>query len=114
MAQVLDGLTLPHYANNGFKELITPKLNKNYSMDGTLWVDTSNIRSGWKITFEVITVAKYLSQFSTGDFLRFVDNELSIDTYVFMSMPAERDISWNKSVTKGLSITLEPESADEV
>lgn len=113
-------VTLPKYARDGLKELIQQNFAKNRALDGTLWVDFYNNIGGWVVKFDVITKdeydeirALYDDQFSNEEFLTLNDPGIPVaDLSVFLNMPAERDLSWNKSVCKNLKITLEPESAN--
>lgn len=111
-------ISLPNYAENGFKELIKPNLKKNYTLDQTLYVTFMNIRNGWTIQYDILLKAQYdelravyNDQFNQEEFLTFIDTDLGIDKSVFMNMPDERNIKWNKRVVEGLIITLEPEHA---
>lgn len=119
MAQTLDGFTLPHYSE--FKPLNNPDAAKNYSLKGRLWIDYISIRSGWQITIPVLEYAdfftlrqKYEKQFREKTFLPFVDDDLSIDTDVFLEMPAESDLKWNKSACLDFTFVLEPKDADNL
>lgn len=116
MAQKIDGHTLPDHAS--YQELKGDAITKNFSLDGTMFVDFSNVRKGWVLTFEVITKAeyegiraKYEKQFTQNVFLRYEDDELAINTDCFLSMPEERDIIWNKNHVADLTILLEPKNA---
>ncbi len=121
MAQKIDGLTLANYANDGFQEIMVPNYSKNYTLDATLHVDFFNGRLGWRITFDILTAAqftalkaKYNKQFTNNTFLRFEDDEMGINLDVFMSMPDDRNIKWRGAAVKDLTITLEPQHADDI
>jgi hypothetical protein len=118
LASATHSLTLLNYANDGLKEQIKPNLTKNTTLDGSLYIDFINIRNGWTIKFDIITAAQYNSlkqlyndQFANEALLTFTDTDLGISKTVFLNMPAERNIKWNKTVVEGLIITLEPEDA---
>lgn len=113
-------VTLPHYARDGFQELITPNIAKNYPLGGNMYVDFYNKRGGWKITFDTLTAAEYAElraiyddQFTNEEFLTF-DRTGLIGDYesVFLNLPAERNIVWDQQAVLGLQIVLEPENAD--
>lgn len=113
-------ITLPKYARDGLKEMIQQNFAKNRTLDGTLFVDFFNNIGGWKVKFDVVTVAEYADiralyddQFTNEEFLTLNDPDIPVSSLsVFLTLPAERDLSWAKSVCKNLQITLEPESAD--
>lgn len=113
-------ITLPKYAREGLRELIDQNFAKNRTLDGTLFVDFFNNIGGWKVEFDVITRAEwdelkalYNDQFTNEEFLLLNDPDIPVvDFSVFLSLPKERNLAWNKSVVKDLTITLEAESAD--
>lgn len=112
-------LTLPHYARDGFQEIINSNSAKNITLGGRLYVDFFNNRNGWKITFDAITAAEYedlrsiwQDQFDNEEFLTFDRTGLSGDyQQVFMNMPNERNIVWDQQAVLGLVIVLEPKDA---
>jgi hypothetical protein len=111
-------ITLPNYANDGFREQIRANATKNYALDDTLYVDFISLRNGWTIRFDILTRAQYNEirdvyndQFSGEELLTFVDTDLSINAEVYMSLPDERNIKWNKTAVEGLTIVLEPRNA---
>lgn len=113
-------VTLPNYARDGFQELLTPNIAKNYPLAGNMYVDFYNTRGGWKITFDAITAAEYEAlraiyddQFANEEFLTFDRTGLIGDfTSVFLNMPPESNIVWDKQAVLGLQIVLEPENAN--
>lgn len=123
MALKVDGLTLPPYANDGFREILKPNYTKVYSLSNKLSVDfeDTNIRRGWAYTFDVITAAEYASirtkfnkQFTSRVFLRLEHDEASINLDCFMELPDDRNIKWSAGFVKDLTITFEPENADSI
>jgi hypothetical protein len=111
---------IPNYARDGFQELITPNIAKNYPLAGNLYIDIFNKRGGWKITFDTLTAdeyadlkAIYQDQFDNEEFLTFDRTGLSGDIVsVFLNMPAESNIVWDQQAALGVQIVLEPENAD--
>lgn len=113
-------VTLPNYAREGLAELITQNFSKNVTLSGKMYVDFLNVRGGWKVKFDVIDRSEYANlwaiyndQFDNEEFLTLNDPDIPVTSLsVFMSMPSERNLSWAKSVTKDLYITLEAENAN--
>lgn len=113
-------ITLPNYAREGLAELITQNFSKNVTLSGKMYVDFLNVRGGWKVKFDVIDRSEYEDlwaiyndQFDNEEFLTLNDPDIPVTSLsVFMSMPSERNLSWAKSVTKDLYITLEAENAN--
>lgn len=113
-------VTLPNYAREGLTELITQNFAKNTTLSGKLYVDFLNVRGGWKVAFDVIDRDEYAElwaifndQFTNEEFLTLNDPDIPVVALsVFMNMPSERNLSWAKSVTKDLYITLEAENAN--
>lgn len=113
-------ITLPRFAQNGLQQLITPNFAKIYTLSGRLSVDFFNTRGGFRVTFDAITAAEYDEiralyddQFTNEEFLSLTDASIGASGLsVFLNMPEERNIRWNKEAVVGLSITLEPEDAD--
>lgn len=111
-------ITLPLYAPDGLQEIIEPFISKNKTLGASLYIDRTNVRSGWIITFDVITDQEYADiravyddQFSNNELLLFSDPELGItNMQVFMNLPAQRTLKWNKQGIGGVTITLEPAS----
>lgn len=127
MAQKLQStnriITLPKLAPGGFRESIDPNIGKVVTLGGKLTVDfveVGKIRTGYIIQFSELSQDEYepirqiyQDQFDNSELLLFSDDELNIHgKRVFLNLPADRDIKWNKSVTSGLQITLEPQDAD--
>lgn len=113
-------VTLPAYARDGLDQPIAQNFAKNYPLQGNLYVDFFNIRSGWNITFDVITAEEYGEiraifddQFTNGEFLVLNDTDIPVvNQSVFLNLPSSRSLAWNKQVVKDLTISLEPENAD--
>lgn len=113
-------VTIPKYRREGLSELIDQNIAKNYGLSGKLHVDFFNIRSGWKVDLDVITKAQYdelravyQDQLDNEEFLLLNDPDIPVvNLSVFFNLPKERDLSWNKSVVKDFTITLEPENAN--
>lgn len=119
MAQTLGGLTLPNY--RAFEELNDSRVSKNISLDGTMYVDHTSTRKGWRIEYDVMSAsdyaalrAKYESQLSSEAFLDFIDTDLGIDEPSWLTMPDERKIVWDKTQVIDLEILLEPRDADSI
>lgn len=113
--------TLPNFANDGFKELITQSFAKNYTLDNTLYIDfLTTARGGWSILFDVLAASEYATlrslfndQFTNQEFLTFTDTDLGITNMsVFMNLPSERMIKWNKQYVNDFIITIERKTAD--
>lgn len=110
---------LPEYARDGFQELNQPNIAKNYPLGGNLYIDILNRRGGYKYTFDAITAAQYAElkavyqdQFDNEELLTFDRTGLSGDIErVFLNMPPESNIVWDKQAVLGLQIILEPENA---
>lgn len=121
MSQILSSssrtITLQNYKE--MRETIAPNISKTISLDGSLHVDHFNVRGGWVLTYDVLTSDEYSNlrslyddQFTNEEFLTFTDDDLGISSQsVFLNMPSERSITWNKSAVIGLQIILEPETA---
>ena len=113
-------ITLPKFTRDGLRQTIDQNIAKNYPLAGNMYVDYFNVRSGWAVSFDVITKEEYDDirsifddQLTNKEFLLLNDPDIPISNLsVFLSLPSERDLSWNKSVVKDLTITLEPENAD--
>jgi hypothetical protein len=113
-------VTLPDYKPDGFKEQLGQNIGKNYALTGRLWVDFLNVRKGWTIEFDILTIAQWNSlktifndQLANEEFLQFNDTDLGISAVlVFLNLPSERNIKWNKSVCNDVAITLEVRDAD--
>lgn len=111
---------LPYYAQDGFKGRLIPMISKNVALSGRMYVDVQNVRSGWVITIPVLEASEYAilralfdDQINNAEFLQFTDVDLGLaDVRVWMSLPDERLIKWNKTAVTDLTITLEPRDAD--
>jgi len=111
---------LPKFAPGGLQELIPQNIAKTVTLGGRLSVDVLNVRAGYRINFDVITEAEYQQirliwndQVNNNEFLEFNDPELGkVDWLVWLSLPEERDLRWNKSAVQGLTITVEPRDAN--
>lgn len=114
-------ITLPEYMRDGLVEQIGQNFAKNYPLAGNMYVDFFNIRSGWKVSFDAIPVSDYANikllfddQFINEEFLTLTDDTIApgAGLSVFLNLPAERTLNWDKQAVTGLTITLEPENAD--
>lgn len=112
-------ITLPKYAVGGFQEMIIQNFAKNYTLDGSLYVDFYKNRGGWIVTFDAILTSEYNDiralyndQFTNEEFLHFTEDDLGLNTFVFLNLPDKRNIDWNKQAVTGLQITLEKRDAD--
>lgn len=113
---------LPGFKPEGFRKIIDPNFSKNYTLDGTLFVDfyhEAPIRGGYIIEFDVITREEwdslrllYGDQFTNREFLRFNDTDRSIaGEEVFLNLPKENTIAWANNAAKDVTILLEPANA---
>lgn len=115
-------VTLPNYAVGGLGLGFKQNLAKNYPLGGNMYVDFFNTRSPLRVTFDVITreefeeiKALFNDQIANKEFLKLTDPDLGLSDYsVFLSLPDETALQWNRSATQGLVITLEPENADSI
>lgn len=115
-------VTLPNYAVGGLGLGFEQNMAKNYSLDGTLSVDFFNTRSPLRVTFPEITRAEFESlktifndQLANAEFLTLTDADLGLsDVSVFLSLPDETALKWNRSVADGVVITLEPRYANSI
>jgi len=124
MAMTLTSTTrtieLPKFAQGGLQELTPQNIAKTVTLGGRLSVDVLNVRGGYRITFDVITEAEFQQikliwndQISNNEFLEFNDPELGkTDWLVWLTIPEERDLRWNKSAVQGLTIIVEPRDAN--
>lgn len=115
-------ITLPRYAVGGLKPQHKPNIAKNYPLAGNLYVDFFNVRSGYRVQFPEITRAEYEEiktiyndQLINEEFLLLNDPDLGIiDLSVYLNLPTEYDLKWNKEVAGNVTIELEPENADSL
>lgn len=114
-------MTLPNYARDGFQQLRDPNYVKNVTLGGNLFVQFFNERGGYRIKFPALTMdeyeqfkALYQDQFANEEFLLFSDEDLGIlDEEVFLNLPAEDQIKWDKTTVVDFVIVLEPRFARE-
>lgn len=115
-------VTLPNYAVGGLGLGFKQNMAKNYPLGGNMYVDFFNTRSPLRVTFPEITRAEFEElkaifndQISNAEFLTLTDADLGLsDLSVFLSLPDETALKWNRSVADGVVITLEPEYADSI
>lgn len=115
-------VTLPNYAVGGLGLGFKQNMAKNYPLGGNLYVDFFNTRSPLRVTFPEITREEFEElktifndQISNAEFLTLTDADLGLsDLSVFLSLPDETALKWNRSVADGVVITLEPEYADSI
>lgn len=115
-------VTLPKYAVGGLGLGFKQNMAKNYPLAGNMYVDFFNTRSPLRVTFPEITRAEFESlkllfndQITNQEFLSLTDADLGLtDHSVFLSLPEETALKWNRSVADGVVITLEPEYADSI
>lgn len=113
-------ITLPKYAPGGLSVMNPQNIAKTVSLSGKLSVDVLSVRSGYKITFDVITEAEFQQikqirddQINNNEFLEFNDPDLGrTDWVVWLTIPEERDLRWNKQAVQGLTIMVEARDAD--
>lgn len=113
-------VTVPKYAVGGLQRMVKQNFAKNYPLNGNMYVDYFNVRGGYRVTFDAITKAEYEElrtifndQLTNEEFLTLNDTDLGItNESVFLNLPEEHDLRWNKQAVLGLSIVLEPENAD--
>lgn len=113
-------ITLPKYAPGGLSVMSPQNIAKTISLGGKLSVDVLSVRSGYRITFDVITEAEFQQikliwsdQISNNEFLEFNDPDLGrTDWVVWLTIPEERDLRWNKQAVQGLTIMVEARDAD--
>lgn len=118
----LRSLTLPNYAVGGLGLGFKQNMAKNYPLGGNMYVDFFNTRTPLRITFDIITREEFEAikqifndQLTNQEFLTLTDPDLGLSDYsVFLSLPDETALKWNRSVTEGLVITLEPEYANSL
>ena len=117
MKLYLGALTLPNYANEGFKEITDPNVAKNITLDGTMYVDFYNNRRKWEISWDYLTLAEYNSiralydaQFTNEAFTYFGVPELGINVPVYINI-VDVNRRWNNTLISGFSIILEEQLA---
>lgn len=117
MKLYLGDLTLPDYANDGFREITDPNAAKNITLDGTMYVDFYNNRRKWEIKWDYLTPAEYNSiralydeQFSNEAFTYFGVPELGINVPVYINI-VEVNRRWNGSLIQGFAVVLEEQYA---
>lgn len=101
--------------------MVKPETAKNFPLAGNMYVDVFSVRGGYRIAFDAITKAEYEElrllfndQINNEEFLTLNDDsDLAIvNESVWLTLPEEHDLRWNKQAVVGLTITLEPENAD--
>lgn len=113
-------VTVPKYAQGGLQPMVKQDIAKNYPLAGNMYVDVFSVRGGYRITFDAITKDEYdelralfNDQINNEEFLQLNDPDLDITNMsVWLNLPEEYNLRWNKQAVVGLSITLEPENAD--
>lgn len=113
-------VTVPKYGQGGLQRMVKQNFAKNYPLAGNMYVDFFNVRGGYRVSFDAITKAEYEElrtifddQLTNEEFLLLNDPDLGVvNESVFLNLPEEHDLRWNKQAVVGLSITLEPENAD--
>lgn len=113
-------VTVPRYMPGGLQRMVKKNIAKNYPLAGNLYVDYFNVRGGYRLTFDAITKAEYEElrtifndQLTNEEFLSLNDSALGISNEsVWLDLPEEHDLRWNKQAVVNLSIVLEPENAD--
>lgn len=113
-------ITVPKYGQDGLTPRVVQNIAKNYPLAGNLYVDVLSVRGGYKISFDAIPKSEYDNlrqifddQISNEEFLLLNDPDLGItDLSVWLTLPDEHLLSWNKQAVRDLTITLEPENAD--
>ena len=113
-------IILPEYMPGGLSEIIGQGIAKTITIGGKLSVDVMSVRGGYKITFDIITEAEWQEikaiwddQITNNEFLAFNDTSLGRSNWlVWLPIPEERDLRWDKNAVSGLSITVEPRDAD--
>lgn len=115
-------VTLPNYAVGGLGLGFKQNMAKNYPLGGNMYVDFFNTRSPLSVTFPEITRAEFESlkalfndQIANTEFLKLTDADLGLsELSVFLSLPDETALKWNRAVADSVVITLEPEYADSI
>lgn len=115
-------VTLPHYAIGGLGLGLQQKFAKNFPLRGNMYVDYFATRSPIRFSFEVITRAEFeelkalfRDQIANEEFLTLTDADLGLTNLsVFLNLPEETSLQWNRQATQGLVILLEPENADSI
>lgn len=117
MKLYLGTLTLPNYANDGFKEITDPNVAKNVALDGTLYVDFYNNRRKWEINWDYLEPAEhnaikalYNAQFTNETFTYFGVPALGINVPVYINI-IDTNRKWNGSLIEGFGIILEEQYA---
>ena len=113
-------VTVPKYRVGGLQPFLKQNIAKNMSLSGKLYVDFYNTRGGYRVTFDAIPKSEYddlrtifQDQLDNEEFLLLNDPDLGItDLSVWLNLPEEHDLRWNKQAVLNLSITLEPENAN--
>lgn len=113
-------ITVPKYMPGGLQRAVRQNIAKNISLSGKLYADYYNVRGGYKISFDAMPKSEYEDlrtifddQLTNEEFLTLNDPDLGItNESVFLNLPEEHDLRWNKKAVVGLTIVLEPENAD--
>lgn len=113
-------ITVPRYMPGGLGRMVKQNFAKNYPLNGNMYVDYFNVRGGYKVAFDAITKAEYEElrtifddQLTNSEFLLLNDTGLGVvNESVFLNLPEEHDLRWNKQAVLGLVIILEPLNAD--
>ena len=104
-------LTLPNYTE--LKNIETPNASENITLDGTLYVDFVNRRRGWKISWNLMDIARYNEikalynlQFSSGAFNNLTISDLGITALPVYMKINEKNIKYNASSVEGFELEL--------
>lgn len=116
MKLYLDDVTLPEY--NEFREVTNPNVSKNFTLDGTMYVDFLNQRRAWEIVWHWLKPSEYQlirdkfdQQFSDETFLWFGIPAQNINVPSFINIPNPKDMKWDNSLIADYTIRLEEQYA---
>ena len=111
----LDGVLLPDYGD--IKENIDPNVAKNYTLDGSLYVDYYNNRRSWEIKWNMLTPDEYdiirtlyEKQFKQDTMLMLVVNNMNLFVPCFMTI-SDKKPKYNGQRIQDFSILLEEQYA---
>lgn len=111
----LDGVLLPDYGE--IIEVINENIGKNYTLDGSLYVDYYNNRRSWKIKWNMLTPteydtirALYNKQFAQDTMLMLVVNNMNLFVPCFMTI-SDKKPKLNGQRIQDFSILLEEQYA---
>lgn len=111
----LDGVLLPDYGD--IIEVINENIGKNYTLDGSLYVDYYNNRRSWQIKWNMLTPdeydtirALYDKQFAQDTMLMLVVNNMNLFVPCFMTI-SDKKPKHNGQRIQDFSILLEEQYA---